>query len=183
MSEWHYEQHGRRHGAVAETAIRTLIEQGQLDGHTLVWSPGLSSWMPLAETELAGLLQNRQVPPALPGARISQAAVWTLAFAPLIGVMLAAMIAGARAASEYTVDAEVAQALRDNQYWYVTLLLNVGLSCWDLHRLKQAGVDTASFGKKVFIVPVYLWQRARALNQRPIHFWCWIATFVFALLA
>lgn len=53
----------------------------------------------------------------------------------------------------------------------------------DERRLRRAGVDTSRFGKIVFIVPVYLWKRAIALNQTPAYFWTWIALFSATLLA
>lgn len=190
MSEWHYEQHGQRQAAVTEAQLRSLVEQGQLSGHTLVWRMGFPNWVRLAETDLASSLPSRSSPPplpteppALPGVAISNWLIWVLAFAPVIGLMLEAFIAGARASSEYTLDYEVQLALQTNQYWYVTLLLNLGLSLWDLSRLKRAGVDTAAFGKLAFVVPVYLWKRAKALQQQPTQLWIWIACFVLTLLS
>lgn len=182
MSEWHYEKNGQRLTLPAEPELQTLIEEGVIHGQTLVWKQGLPAWTPLAETDLASHLNQRQSPPPLPAKSINHRLVWVLAFAPLIGLMLEAMAAGMFASSSYTVDYEVTQALKTNQYWYLTLILNISLSLWDEKRLKQAGIDTSAFGKTAFIVPVYLWKRAQALRQGPAYFWTWIGMFAFTLL-
>ncbi|MDR3413616.1 MAG: DUF4339 domain-containing protein [Formivibrio sp.] len=178
---WLYEKNGHRKEALSETHVRDLIASGVIDGKTLVWSQGFPNWTPLAETALAMHLPVIQEPPPLPSALIGNGVVWVLAFAPLIGLLLRAMIAGAMSSSEYTVEYETAQAINSGQYWYVTALLNVGLSCWDLNRLKHAGVATASFGRLVFIVPVYLWKRAKTLHLSPACFWVWIVTFLISI--
>lgn len=183
MSDWLYENNGQRQPLPAEAELQSLIEQGKIHGQTLVWKPGLPDWLPLQNTMLVSLLSQRQTPPPLPAKSINQTWIWILAFAPLIGLMLEAMVAGMRASSSYTVNYEVARALKTNQYWYITLILNVGLSLWDEKRLALAGIDTSSFGKTAFIVPVYLWKRAKALRQGPAYFWVWVATFVLTLLA
>jgi len=178
---WVYEKNGQRKGAVSESVILGLIEDGTIDGKTLVWAQDFPDWMPLSETILARHLPVSHEPPPLPSAKIGNGLVWVLAFAPMIGLFLRAMIAGAMSASEYTVDYEVAQAINGGHYWYVTVLLNLGLSGWDLSRLKKAGVDTSAYGKMVFVVPVYLWKRTKSLHQSPACFWIWITMFVLSL--
>jgi len=183
MTAWHYEKAGQRHGAVSAQDIAALIERREIDGRTLVWSAGFMDWTPLVDTELAIYLKTTNVPPSLPGARISNTVVWCLAVAPIIGMMLEAMLAGALAPSEAMAEYAGAVAMKTGQYWYVTLALNIGLSLLDERKLKGAGVDTSRFGKLVFVVPVYLWQRAAALKQRPTYFWVWLGTFCLTLLA
>lgn len=178
MNTWIYEKNGQRHGGVSEAVIQELIEHGMIDGKTLVWSQGFPDWMPLVETVLAVHLVTSTEPPPLPSSKIGNGVVWVLAFAPVIGLLLRAMIAGAMATNAYTVEYETAQAINGGHYWYVTVLLNLGLSGWDLSRLKKAGVDTVAYGKMVFVVPVYLWKRAKSLRQSPACFWVWITTFV-----
>lgn len=182
MNEWHYEKNGQRHGPISTEAMQTLIEHGALNGQTLVWATDLTTWLPLANTQLAIHLPHSTQPPALPASHISNTVIWVLALAPLLGLLLESALAGMRAQSELTVDYEVTQALSSGQYWYVTLLLNCGLSLWDERRLKAAGVDTAAFGKLVLLVPVYLWKRAQSLHQRPAYFWTWLSLFGLSLL-
>jgi hypothetical protein len=130
----------------------------------------------LAGTRSAGmdnLVSNRAVwsvarepdTPALPSHKISNVAVGFLCVAPLLGFLLEAMVAGAMSSSEFTLDQEVTTALQTNKYWYITVLLNIGLSLWDCKRLEKAGVDTEGFGKTALIVPVYLWKRAKSLQS------------------
>jgi hypothetical protein len=107
--------------------------------------------------------------------------VWILAFAPIIGLLIKSFLVGATADDPANID--VLDVLRSGEFWYVTLILNIGLSMLDLKRLKQAGVDTKSFGKLVCIVPVYLWKRAKSLEQGPAYFWVWLAAFVLTQLA
>lgn len=117
--------------------------------------------------------------PSIHASRISNKVVWILAFAPLLGLILEGLVAGALSPNEYYAE----QAMASSKYWYISLILNIGLCLLEESRLKKAGVDTSSFGKLVFIVPVYLWNRSKALNQSPAYFWTWIALFVFAMLS
>ena len=48
--------------------------------------------------------------------------------------------------------------------------------------LLPVSLVATAFGKLVFIVPVYLWKRAKALQQRPAYFWVWMILFVLTLL-
>ena len=75
-------------------------------------------------------------------------------------------------------DYEFEVAMSEHRYWYITLILNIGLGILDERKLKAAGVDTNDFGKMVFIVPVYLWKRAKALSQGPAYFWTWMGAFL-----
>lgn len=183
MNTWHYEKDGSRIGPVPDAEIQNLIRQRALSADTLVWKPGLTAWHALRDTELAAHLDTSSVPPALPAARISNVVVWLLAFAPLIGLMLEAMIGGALAPDDDLAGLAGQIAVKTGQYWWVTVLLNIGLSVLDERRLKRAGIDTSRFGRLVFIVPVYLWQRAKALGQTPSYFWTWMGLFALTLLA
>lgn len=108
--------------------------------------------------------------------------VWILAFAPLLGLMLESAVAGAAASHPAAVEAAVADALHHGTYWYLTLGLNLALLLWEARRLKAAGVAMSSLGKWAFVVPVYLWQRARLLGQKATYFYTWLTTFGLALL-
>jgi hypothetical protein len=35
-------------------------------------------------------------------------------------------------------------------------------------------VDTTTFGKLAWLVPFYLWRRAKTLGQKPAYFWVWL---------
>jgi hypothetical protein len=91
------------------------------------------------------------------GHRIPGGVVWTLAFAPFIGYALELWTAGLNGMS---FD-EAYDAVSGGQYWFITLLLNIALGYLDERRLRKAGVDTITFGKLAWLVPFYLWRRAK----------------------
>ena len=176
---WYYEKNGQRLGALPEAEIAALIANRALTAETLVWKQGLANWTPVAQTELVAYLARADLPPTLPATHVSNLVVWFIAAAPFIGSFLQVVLAYVVAGNEWMAQ----RALASGRYWWVTVLLNVGLCIVDERRLKGAGVDTSTFGKLVFIVPVYLWKRARSLKQGPAYFWTWIAVFVLNLLS
>ncbi|ECY7740700.1 DUF4339 domain-containing protein, partial [Salmonella enterica subsp. enterica serovar Enteritidis] len=52
----------------------------------------------------------------------------------------------------------------------------------DERRLRKSGVDTAAFGWLAWLVPFYLWRRAKALGQKPAYFWVWLVMLILVLL-
>lgn len=104
--------------------------------------------------------------------------VWILAFAPAIGLALEFYIAGAMFPHSPNLPHAVAAS---GAFGFVTFVLNIGLSLWDEKRLKRAGVDTATFGNWAWLVPVYLYRRAKALNHHPAYFVVWVVCFVLVL--
>ena len=60
-------------------------------------------------------------------------------------------------------------------------LLNIGLSFWDEKRLQEGGLNTEKFKGWVWLVPVYLFQRAKALKHNMAYFAVWIGAFVLML--
>lgn len=63
--------------------------------------------------------------------------------------------------AERNVFDEAYEAVSGGQYWFITLLLNIALGYLDERRLRKAGVDTTTFGKLAWLVPFYLWRRAK----------------------
>ncbi|MNV96327.1 hypothetical protein D3C71_1913180 [compost metagenome] len=92
----------------------------------------------------------------------------------MLGYLLEAFVAGATGARE--------SALYDGQYWYLSVLLNIALSLFDEQQLKKAGHDTSRFKGWVFLVPVYLYQRAKMLKHNLAYFIVWLACLAFTLL-
>jgi TM2 domain-containing membrane protein YozV len=60
---WYYQQGTNRMGPVDEATIRGLLASGALSIDTLVWTNGMSNWVPLQHTPLAAGLP---VPPPAP---------------------------------------------------------------------------------------------------------------------
>ncbi|MBD9574805.1 DUF4339 domain-containing protein [Pseudomonas sp. PDM23] len=169
---WHYEKNGVRKDGVDQQQVIALIRNGTLAYGSLVWKKGMADWAKIEQTELRQHLEETS-PPPLSGAMVNNKIVWLLAFAPIIGYLLESFVAGLFGATE----AQWERAMAANRYWYVTLALNIALSVLDSKRLKQAGHDISRFKGWVFVVPVYLYQRAKLLNQNLAYFITWIVCF------
>lgn len=174
---WFYEAAGERKGGFSEQEMIALIEAGSIHHGTVVWKQGLKDWTSITDTDLASHL-HRNGPPPLTGRHVNNTVVWLLAFAPIIGLFIEATVAAfAYNGNEYRME----KALADAEFWYITVILNIALCLWDEKRLKKAGTDTSGFKGMVWIVPVYLYQRAKALNQNLAYFIVWLVCFALML--
>lgn len=177
-NKWFYEENGQRKGPVSENEMVQFIKSSVISHDTSVWKQGFPDWLRLENTDLRTHLDN-SVPPPLSGEHINNTLVWILAFAPLIGYFLEWVVAGAVHGGN-NFAAQVAMA--NNKYWYITLGLNVALAFFDEKRLKSAGHNTEKFKGWVWLVPVYLYQRAKATKQNIAYFIVWIVCFVLVLI-
>lgn len=175
---WFYDERGTRSQGKSEAELIALIRQKTLTADDLVWTKGFSGWIPLHQTALAAHL-DVDAPPPVDGARVNNTIVWFLAFAPIIGYLAEWFIAGMLNGSE----ARTAAAMADARYWYVTLILNIGLSLLDEQRLVKAGHSTRDFRGFRWLVPVYLFQRAKALKHSLAYFTVWLVCFGLVLIA
>ena len=173
---WFYEENGQRKGPVPESHVVDLIRSGRVSYGSLVWKEGFPEWLKIENTALHAHFHNA-VPPPITGRHLRSTVIWILAFAPLLGMFLEAVVA-------YAInDGDAADAaFHANSYWFITLALNVGLSYLDEHRLKKAGWDTSRFKGWTWLVPVYLYQRAKNLHQNLVCFITWIVCFVLVLI-
>lgn len=168
--QWFYEFSGERKGPVSEVDLTGLVSSGSITYGNAVWNSSMSDWTLIENTVLRNILPG---PPPLSGVHVNNTIVWILAFAPLIGLVLEYVVAGALYGNEW--QAQV--AVKENKFWYITLALNLCLCFFDERKLKKAGIDTSKFSGWVWLVPVYLYQRARYLKQNLAYFIVWIATF------
>ena len=166
-STWYVDINGERKGPLAASQILQMIAAKQLDRNSLAWQSGAADWQPLGSTVFGERFQHE--PPPLAAKAVPNGLVWTLAFAPLIGHFFAGFVAGA---SRGDID----------HYWWVTLLLNVGLWLMDERKLKRAGHDTQKMGSS-WLVPVYLYRRAKALGHSLAYFIVWTLLFILLLVA
>lgn len=178
MLEWHYEENGERKGPVTDSAIKQLIQDGKLTYGNMVWKKGLPDWIKLENSDLKVHLDDNQ-PPPLSGEAVNNTVVWILAFAPIIGMMLEYFVAGLMHGENPGAEAMAASG----KYWYITVMLNLGLSYYDEIRLRKAGHNTSKFKGMAWLIPVYLYQRAKALKQNLAYFIVWIICFVIILFA
>lgn len=173
---WFYEHDGERKGPVGEAELVGMIRGLRITYGAMVWHKDLPAWTRLEDSSLASHL-GAAAPPPLPGSRVNNTLVWVLAFAPLIGLFLEGMLAYLVMGSEYLAE----QAVQDGKFFLVTVGLNIALAFLDEKRLKKAGYDTAKFKGWVWLVPVYLYQRAGQLQQSLAYFIVWIVCFVVVL--
>jgi hypothetical protein len=156
---WHYAVNRERKGPVSRLEIVSLIELGTITRKTLVWSDGMDDWKPACETELRQHFQNTPgSPPPLTGDHVYNGWAWAIALVPLLDVLtLGALPFGS------------------------LFIVNTALCGVDSWRLRKAGHETASIGW-IFLVPVYLFVRAKRANQRPDYAYVWILCFVVSIL-
>jgi hypothetical protein len=165
--EWHYELNGGRLGPVSEADILSLITNNKLVRGSFVWKKGMPDWVALESTQFAS--QFADSPPPLIGDAISNTLIWWLAFAPLLGAFIAGLLAGATHKSI-------------SNFWWTTLALNVALSMLDERNLKKAGHDTEKMGG-AWVVPVYMFKRAKVLKQNNAYFIVWVVLFCLSLFS
>jgi len=162
---WYYVLNGKRIGPVPDACITQLLGEGTIDNGTLVWRNGFNDWIPIAETSLRKTITG---PPPLTGSAVNNSLAWTVAFAPIIGTLLAYVIAQANNSDPANL-------------WFITLALNITLCLIDDHLLSKAGHDTKKFGAWAWLVPVYLYKRATALKQSLAYFTTWMICFFVSL--
>ena len=178
-NNWFYEENGQRKGPVSEVEMIQFIKSSVISYGTSVWKQGFPDWLKVENTDLHTHLNN-SAPPPLSGEHINNTLVWVLAFAPLIGYFLEWVVAGAvHRGNEFAAQV----AMENSKYWFVTLCLNVALAFFDEKRLKIAGHNTDKFKGWVWIVPGYLYQRAKATKQNFAYFIVWIVCFVLVLFS
>ncbi|GAA4357379.1 hypothetical protein GCM10023185_22060 [Hymenobacter saemangeumensis] len=169
--QWHYEVNGKTNGPVDQTGLQELLNTQHIKGNTLVWRPGFDQWIELQQSELQDVLT---IPPPLSGNRVDNTIVWILAFAPVLGMVLESILGSLMVPREPAFPGGPIPA-QPSLAW-VYLALNTALSIWDERRLKAAGYSTRPFGGIwLFLVPVYLFKRAKSLQQKPSYAWTWVA--------
>lgn len=57
---WYYAKDGEQHGPVTLKNLRVLASQGIVDASDLVWTDGMSEWLPAIQTPLAASLEQRR---------------------------------------------------------------------------------------------------------------------------
>lgn len=176
-TQWFYEEKGLRIGGIDEPAMITLIEAGKLRHGSNVWKQGLADWVKLEDTHLRVHLDQLS-PPPLTGQYVNNTLVWVLVFAPLLGLFLESFIA----MLVYSNENHAMDAVADGKLFYITVALNILLSFLDEKRLQKAGHSTQAFKGWVWLVPVYLYQRAKHLKQNLAYFIVWLICFGLTLL-
>jgi len=184
ISSWYYSLDGKRIGPVTDDCMKRLLVNGTLSNETLVWREGFENWLPIGQTVLKQIVKT---PPPLSGSAVNNGLVWTLAFFPIWGEILlqfivkeAPKIAQDIAPNSF-LDAMdlngLLNAIHSFNLWVILIFwfgLNTVFCAIDEHILKKAGHDTKKLGGWLWLVPVYLFKRAKALKQSLGYFitWC-----------
>ena len=166
--DWHYTINGSRFGPVSEDQIIKLIKEKKITKQSLVWNKNMPDWYPIEKSKLDYLVKDLSAPPPLTGTAVKNNVIWVLAFAPIIGSFSQSLLSFLTGISIET-------------FWFVTLILNVLLCSLDEKKLKAAGHDTSEMGF-FWLVPVYLFKRAKVLNQNFAYFIVWCVCFGLFLL-
>jgi len=168
---WFYEHNGERKGPISENKIIELIKTSIISYGSSVWKKGLSDWQKIEYTELKIHLQNIS-PPPLSGEYVKNTLVWILAFAPIIGLILEYIVGFIQHGTN--MGHSIALDVDNNKYWYMTVGLNISLALFDERILNKAGINTDKFKGWIWLVPVYLYQRAKQTKQKRTYFIVWI---------
>ena len=167
VTEWYYESNGERRGPLPESGIMNLYSTGIIKKNTMVWTQGYSDWRPFSQS---GLIHDTTMsPPPVSGQAVNNTMVWWLAFMPILGSIIEYLISDAT-------------GIASKSLWFITLGLNVWLCTLDDRNLQKAGYNTDALGSS-WIIPVYLFKRAKFLKQSYAYAIAWCVTFAILLLA
>jgi len=181
---WYYSVGSERKGPVSEQVIRQMLDRKELNPDaTQVWRKGMSEWKLLRNSELGCYMSAADLPPPVASSQISNVYVWLLAASPFVGLFIQAMV-------EYqnlrTVGAYIALGGGNAHLWkFPGSLFSAaiaGLAFLDTRLLQKAGYkEQMTLGVRalaVFLAPIYMFKRARILNQKPTYGIAWIASFI-----
>ena len=101
--------------------------------------------------------------------KLDNTVICLLAFAPILIIIIEVFISGG-------------DGLGAGPGFLLGLAVNSGLAILDESIIKKAGYESNNLIWAIFLVPVYLWQRATITNQSRSYFWIWIVCFVIVLL-
>ena len=163
---WYYEQEGKKIGPISSQRMRQLASNNHtIYRFTKIWCEGMNEWKPADQTEI---LSSFQGPPPLSGDAVDNRIVWLLAFAPIISGI---------------IESQVQNIFEiERNLWVLGLIVNVALSMFDEKKLNEAGHNTRALGLgSAWLVPVYLFKRAKVLKHNKAYFVVWIVSFFFDL--
>ena len=121
------------------------------------------------------------------GSKLGLAVVFFMAIAPFLGLFIRAFLIGANA-PDYLTDSDfmdwMSASMRNGDFWYATLILNLLFLAIDFAQLKKHGVNAkTAFGHFFFLVPVYLYKRAKYFGINQVALIAWVVAFVVAQVA
>ena len=172
MLVWFYEQEGAKFGPVSLEELQSLLLAGKVHENSLVWTKDFGAeWRPIHKTDVNAGTENN--PPPLPPSHINNGYAWTMALLPLIGLFTEKIV------SDIYPQLERSEIILFILYWVAYF----GLGVADEKKIENSGrnIKSVTLKKWTWIVPVYLYQRSKALTQKPMFFATWIGSIIFAL--
>jgi hypothetical protein len=149
--EWYYIAEEGRAGPFEDAEMAQQIAGGTVHRGTEVWAQGMPEWRKASTTQLAGYFVS---PPPLPARRLNTYVWWMVLGPYLVSFVVESLLGGDTGISLFTA-----------------YLAMVAFGVWDAQALDRAGLERPNMGWVVVLPPVYLWERARRLGQRPTYFW------------
>lgn len=162
-TQWHYkdEKNGKRLGPVARDDVERLIGEDRIERSTLVWNPAMPAWARASTTELVGLFGDR--PPPMPASEINRAAIYVLAFVPLLGSIVEVV------ASHYLADrVQLTPAELQSHWGWIGfyLVVNGIFGELDEHYLERAGLKIrGAVVLSAILAPVYIFMSCRTVAR------------------
>lgn len=171
-------------GPYSKRELKDLYQGQKIKGNNLVWKSGMADWQRLDQCDVFNDLHDQSQPPLRKGDHVNNAWIWALAFAPIISSVVFELIGSSYLRSELmkgNYDIESLRSTLENINLLITVVINIGFSYMDDRTLKKCGYDTKQLGSYI-IIPVYMYKRAKELNQNLAYFITWIVCFVLLFL-
>jgi hypothetical protein len=170
-AEWYYAANGKRAGSFTQAQMINLLNKEVIDYSTKVWKPGMKDWKEFEKTDLAAVMENRDLPPPIPESALSNGLVWLVAYMPFISLAAGFLI--------YLIFGQPFSGM-----WYVAFAANCILCLYDDYRLKLSGYSVKLMWIwGITLIPVYLFRRAAVTKQKPWYAVMWCLTFVIVQLS
>ena len=131
----------------------------------------MSDWLPLDQTELWASVPEADSPPPLPPAHVNDKVAWLIASVPLIGLFIERIV------TQTSGPPPVNGVILCYFLAYSILILS------DVKQIAKSGrnPEKVNLGGWFWLVPVYLFKRAKTLGQPLNYFWAWVVTFCIAV--
>lgn len=177
QTDWYYVQSGVKKGPINAEELKALLKSKTIEPETQVWREGFGDWKNVRETELVETIQG--VPPPISPSLVRNGLVWTAALLPLVFGFIDASIAHENQMTlmrTFSLGAPLKRAIPEIPAAIpggTTLLLCL----WDYLRLRKAGYDLRKIiWTAIILPPIYLFLRAKKVQQRPTYAITWIVS-------
>jgi hypothetical protein len=161
---WFFEKTGTRLGPLTDKQFQAAIVRRELTRESLVWTKEYGdNWCPASQT---GFFDTGG-PPPLPMSAVSDGWAWALALAPWLFLLIERLKGG------------FAPAFPERYLWIAFFVINSLITIIDAKVIERSGRNERDIrlGIWFWLVPAYLFQRARALATSQLTLIVWLASF------